>query len=118
MMHWQLLRMMLPAGDSEWSGHAVHSALPFSDLWEFGAQSVQGPPSLPEYPGSHSHATWALLPSCELEAAGQLVQVLTSEAPAVVEYVSAAQLMQTLAAAAPTVVEYVPAAQFVQKSKL
>ncbi len=97
--------MMLQASDSEWSGHAEQFTRPFSDLWEFSAQSVQGPPSLPECPGSHSHATCALLQLGELECGGQLVQVLTSEAPAVVEYVPATQLMQTLAASAPTVVE-------------
>jgi hypothetical protein len=31
MLHWQLVRMMLPAGDSALSGHAEQFALPSAD---------------------------------------------------------------------------------------
>ncbi len=53
----------------------------------------------------------AVLASAELEDAGQLKHVLSTEAPEVVEYLPAPQPVQVLSAEAPGVVEYLPAPQ-------
>ena len=82
-------------------------------------QSAQTVDDEAEYfPASQlSHAV--LTPADALNfPASQLMQVLATVAPTVVEYVPAPQLMQVLATVAPTVVEYVPAPQGTRSADL
>ena len=77
--------------------------------------------SCPVWPTGHPgtiQSCGASLPAGEDLPAPQLMQVLATVAPTVVEYVSAPQLMQVLATVAPTVVEYLPASQLVQADSL
>jgi hypothetical protein len=78
------------------------------------AHAEHSPPSGPVYPGLHSQLPTTLLPLGELEAAGQLAQVPTTDAPVVPEYLPASQFTHVPAATAPTVVEYLPATQSTQ----
>jgi hypothetical protein len=43
----QLSSAAFPLADTAFTGHSVHTCMPFSDVYEFGAQIVHGPPSLP-----------------------------------------------------------------------
>ena len=63
----------------------------------------------PLEPRLHVQSLCALLPTGELELAGQLPHVLEDVAPEVVEYLPLTQLVHTVTAVAS---EYLPAAQF------
>ena len=70
------------------------SYIPEEVLYVPAGHLVQGPPSGPLEPLSHSQALAALLPAGEEDRGGQLLHVLEELAPVVEEYVPAGQLTQ------------------------
>jgi hypothetical protein len=103
-LHRQLVRRLLPLGETEYSGQLWHnstSAEPKTALYVPAPQSVQllaaEAPVLRRY-----------LP------APQSVQLIAVEAPVLRRYLPAPQSVQLLAAEAPVLVRYLPASQSVQ----
>jgi hypothetical protein len=86
----------LAMGESEFTGHASHGAVPVSALYLPTEQPTHGPPFGPVKPLLHSHSVTAVPPGGALEWAGHLAH---SAAPAAGEYVSAGQSVQAVEAA-------------------
>jgi hypothetical protein len=74
-------------------------------------QAWHGPPSAPEYPGLHRHSVILALPAVESLSLEHGTQVVSEEAPRVVEYLRAGHSWHALR---PVSLEYFPAAQSVQ----
>jgi hypothetical protein len=89
---------------------AVHSTEPIESLYCPATHTVHVPPFSPVYPALHWHLITSSLALGEIEFEGQSLQVLSTEAPRIVEYLPATQSMQVLDA----ISEYSPAAQSMQ----
>ena len=63
---------MLPAGEVELVGHVEHAAEPAAFLYVSAAQTVQDPPSGPEWPGSQRQSVSPVLPAGEVELVGHV----------------------------------------------
>ena len=84
----QLVNVELPAGELEFVGQAVHSAVPFDFLYHPASHAAQLPPSGPEKPTLQVQNE---LPSDELEFDGQTVHDASADLPVSTPYLPAPQ---------------------------
>ena len=107
-LHLQAVERLLPIGESEFTGQAVHAPEPEAALYLAASQSTHVAPSEPLAPGLHLQSVRNADAADELELAGQSWQVGLP----ISDHVPGAHALHVSLLVAPKAVEYKPPAHF------